>query len=127
MITIYYTHSTLLPNAVEDEKGHLKNPSDIEIRRLAECTKPSVSWNMELRVLLSSKTTSAFLSSLSLCSLWPVEVIRVLNIAGKGKLKDETTLGYNGISYVDLSTLLYPGTLIHVHVHNEVSHTYSTY
>ena len=108
---LFLLHSSLTPNAVEDEKGHLKCPNDVEFRRSVECTKPNVSWNTELRVLLSSNATSAFLSSLSSCSVWPVEIVRVLNIIGKGKVKDETTLSYNGICYVDLSTLLYPGTL----------------
>ena len=94
---------------MEDEKGYMRSPDDIDFRRSAECTKPSVAWNTELRVLLPTKATSAFLASLSTCHIWPVEVVRILNIAGKGKSKDEVTLSHSGISYMDLSTLLYPG------------------
>ena len=107
------TSSSLTPNAVEDEKGHLRCPEDIEFRRTAECTKPSVAWNTELRAFLTAKATSTFLSSLSACNTWPVEIIRVLNVVGKGKTKDEITLSYSGVCYVDMSTLLYPGTHVY--------------
>ena len=109
--SVPFLHSTLTPNAVEDEKGHLRSPDDIEFRRMAECTKPSIAWNTELRALLTPKATSSFLNSLSVCSTWPVEIVRVLSIVGKGKAKDEITLSYSGVCYVDLSTLLYPGEI----------------
>ena len=120
IIIIFVLFSSFTPNAVEDEKGHLRSQSDIEFRQTAECTKPCVAWNTELRAFLTSKANSSFLSSLSTCSMWPLEVVRVLNIVGKGKAKDEINLSYNGVCYADLSTLLYPGIHVakcHIHTH----------
>lgn len=103
---------------MEDEKGRLRSPSDVDFRRTVECTKPGITWNTELRAFLSSKSTASFLRTLSECSYWPVELVRVLSIVGgKGKTKDEITLSYGGVSFVDLSMLLYPGMYI-LHVSN---------
>ena len=100
----------MISTAVEDEKGGLKAPQDIEFRRSAETSKPRVAWNTEIRTFLSPNVTSSFLKNLSKNFLWPVEVGRLaVPSGGKGKAKDDEGLSFHALSLIDLSSLLYPG------------------
>ena len=96
---------------VEDESGDLTSPQDIEFRQHCERSKPRVVWNAETRCYLSSSETETLMRSLSHCSVWPVEVTRVLSAAtGKGRSKeDDVQLSMHGVAYMDLASLLYPG------------------
>ena len=48
--------------------------------------------------------------SLSRCSIWPVEMTRVVSAqAGKGKSKEDIQMSMHGVAYMDLASLLYPG------------------
>ena len=96
---------------VEDESGDLTSPQDIEFRQHCERSKPRVVWNAETRCYLSASETETLMRSLSHCSVWPVEVTRVLSAAtGKGKSKeDDVQLSMHGVVYMDLASLLYPG------------------
>lgn len=102
----------MLPTAVEDERGDLRSPKDFSLRRAAETSKPRVVWNTETRVFLTPSSTSSFLRYLSHTPCWPVEAGRVpLPAGGKGKPRDEEGLSFHGLSFLDLSYLLYPGVV----------------
>ena len=105
-----YNYSVLEVNAVEDESGQLVSPEDIEFRRSAESQKPRVIWNSEARAYLSPSNNTTLLMNLSLCPIWPVEVMKVTTSNGRGKGKEEeTTLSHHGMAYINMSSLLYPG------------------
>ena len=100
----------MMVQAVEDESGDLTSQRDVEFRQHCERSKPRVVWNAETRCYLSALETETLMRSLSRCSIWPVEMTRVLSAAtGKGKSKDETQLSVHGVAYMDLASLLYPG------------------
>ena len=102
--------SVLEVNAVEDESGELTSSQDIEFRRSAESQKPRVIWNSEARSYLSPINNTTLLMNLSLCPIWPVEVVKVVTHTGRGKGKEEETiLSHHGMAYIDMSSLLYPG------------------
>ena len=97
--------------AVEDESGDLTSPRDIEFRHHCERSKPRVIWNAETRCFLSSSETETLMRSLSRCSIWPVELTRVISAqTGKGRTKeDDIQMSMHGVAYMDLASLLYPG------------------
>lgn len=100
----------MISTPVEDEKGGLKSPQDIEFRRTSETSKPRVAWNSEIRTFLSPNANSTFLKNLSKNCIWPVEIGRLaVPSGGKGKTKDDEGLSFHALSLVDLSSLLYPG------------------
>lgn len=83
---------------------------DVEFRRGAECRKPRVVWNSEIRSYLSNHQTASFLSHLSHNAMWPVEVVRITSSPSRTKGKDDEHLpSHFGAAFVDLSALLYPG------------------
>ena len=95
---------------MEDESGQLVSSQDIEFRRSAESQKPKVIWNSEARAYFSPSNNTTLLMNLSLCPIWPVEVVKVMTSAGRGKGKEEEiTLSHHGMAYIDMSSLLYPG------------------
>ena len=102
--------SVLEPVPVEDEKGELRSSQDVEFRRGAECRKPHVVWNTEIRSYLSIHQTASMLSHLSHSAIWPVEVVRVTSSPSRAKGKEDEHLpSHYGVAFVDLSALLYPG------------------
>ena len=104
-------------NAVEDENGELCSRKDIDFRRSAECNKPHVTWNSEIRSYIDPKVAPSFLVHLSKAFHWPVEVIRVTTTPGRGKVKeDEISISHHGVAYIDLSALLYPGNYSYIQV-----------
>lgn len=106
-------NSVLNVNAVEDENGELRSQKDIDFRRSAECNKPHVTWNSEIRSYINPKVAPSFLVRLSKASHWPVEVVRVTTTPGRGK-EDEISISHHGVAYIDHSALLYPGnTKVH--------------
>ena len=102
----------MIATAVEDENGEFKTAQGVEFRRAAEVGKPRVIWNTERRTFLSPTVTSTFLKHLSQNFYWPVEVARVaIPTGGKGKKSDDEGLSFHAVSFVDLSSLLYPGVV----------------
>ncbi|XP_064394779.1 cilia- and flagella-associated protein 70-like isoform X2 [Halichondria panicea] len=105
-------NGTIEMRALEDETGELNTKKDIKFRQHSECEKPRVSWNVLHRTWLTSHTTHSFLSQLSQCPIWPVEIARysVPQTTGKGKAKEEEpTLSHHAVAYLNLAPLLYPG------------------
>ena len=88
------------------------SPRDIEFRQLCERRKPRVVWNTETRCFLSKSDNESLISDLFHCPVWPVEFTRVAAPpTSKGRSKDtDVRLSLHGVSYMDLSSLLYPGT-----------------
>ena len=105
------SYSLMMVQRVEDESGDLRSPQDIEFRQHCERSKPRVVWNAETRCFLSESETKTMMRSLPQCSIWPVEMTRVLSAAtSKGRSKeDDVQLSMHGVAYVDLASLLYPG------------------
>ncbi|RUS91269.1 hypothetical protein EGW08_000981 [Elysia chlorotica] len=97
-------------DSIDDEDGDLKGKEDRDHRILAETEKNRVTWNMERRCYLESTAVKAFQDTIAKNRYWPVEIMRLPQPSGgKGKKEDDTTVGFHGVSFLNLAPLLYPG------------------
>ncbi|XP_055881107.1 cilia- and flagella-associated protein 70-like isoform X2 [Biomphalaria glabrata] len=105
-----YLPTSIFSIPIEEEDGDLKGKEDVDHRNIAENDRHRVIWNMERRCFLDSSTIKVFQESIAKCRYWPLEIMRMSQPAvGKGKKDEDVSVGFHGITFLNLAPLLYPG------------------
>uniref|UniRef100_A0A2C9JZF2 Cilia- and flagella-associated protein 70 n=1 Tax=Biomphalaria glabrata TaxID=6526 RepID=A0A2C9JZF2_BIOGL len=105
-----YLPTSIFSIPIEEEDGDLKGKEDVDHRNIAENDRHRVIWNMERRCFLDSTTIKVFQESIAKCRYWPLEIMRMSQPAvGKGKKDEDVSVGFHGITFLNLAPLLYPG------------------
>ncbi|XP_026233395.1 cilia- and flagella-associated protein 70 [Anabas testudineus] len=99
---------------IEQEDGELTNLEDQAFRNESETNKNRVSWDTEMCCFLDAGGNTRLRQKITECRLWPVEIMRSMNVLGKAvenkQLSEENPeISFHGVAFVDMGRLLYPG------------------